>query len=623
MADLNLTIGVDATQYNQGLQQAGRTATQTASVMSQAAATIARTSTQAGGAVAAASNRGAYALTNLSRVAQDAPFGFIAIQNNISPLVDSFGALVRESGSVGGALRSLTSSLIGPAGIGLAIAVATSAITYFIQSQQGAKKAIDSIKDSTDAAKSAFKTLDDSYATAVKNVDELRINVKLAKDGFISKKDVVKEYNDTLGKTIGQVKTLDQVEQSLTKNADAYIQMMLYKAAATSALTQAAEKAVEIAKKQATPDEESAPFILSGLKGGKYDADYKRSAQIARDEATKEDKKDKTLLESIAADFQKKAAEISKKSGFKSFLGDEKTDSSKQAKTGFELLQDQIKKIEDELENSIIAGKTTSDNTDTPLVRKLNAAKKALEDYKASFDKVQQGLPSARNTKSTGNVIYDSIGRGLDIAGVGGKKFGQPDDLKNMQKTVKAMNDLNNLRASGSRGQKEYNDGLKDEQKTLQGITNVIGGGLTNAFASALSGGQSFFSAMGQFLVQLIERLIAAAAAAAILAALLSVTSFGSSAAAGAASFGGLFGQLSGLKGLIPGHADGGITSRAHLAMVGEGREREAIMPLSKLNQFVQTNGGGMADGKIVGILRGPDLLLQYQRAQKSKSRTS
>ena len=60
-----------------------------------------------------------YALTNLSRVAQDAPFGFIAIQNNLSPLIESFGQLKTQSGSVGSALKSLGSSLLGPAGIGV------------------------------------------------------------------------------------------------------------------------------------------------------------------------------------------------------------------------------------------------------------------------------------------------------------------------------------------------------------------------------------------------------------------------------------------------------------------------------------------------------------------------
>src|SRR5262245_59003621 len=46
------------------------------------------------------------AFTNLGRVVQDAPFGFIAISNNINPLIESFGRLKAETGTMGGALKA-------------------------------------------------------------------------------------------------------------------------------------------------------------------------------------------------------------------------------------------------------------------------------------------------------------------------------------------------------------------------------------------------------------------------------------------------------------------------------------------------------------------------------------
>jgi len=70
-------------------------------------------------------------LTNLSRIAQDAPFGFIGIQNNISPLIESFGRLKAETGSTGGALKALVQGLAGPAGLGLAVGVGTALLTAF------------------------------------------------------------------------------------------------------------------------------------------------------------------------------------------------------------------------------------------------------------------------------------------------------------------------------------------------------------------------------------------------------------------------------------------------------------------------------------------------------------
>ena len=59
-------------------------------------------------------------LTDLSRIAQDAPYGFTAIANNLNPLVESFGRLKTSTGSTGGALKALAAGLTGPAGIGLA-----------------------------------------------------------------------------------------------------------------------------------------------------------------------------------------------------------------------------------------------------------------------------------------------------------------------------------------------------------------------------------------------------------------------------------------------------------------------------------------------------------------------
>lgn len=78
-----------------------------------------------------ASTQATSTLTNLSRIAQDAPFGFIGIANNINPLVESFGRLQAESGSVGTALKSLVSSMMGPAGIGLAVGVVSSLLVTF------------------------------------------------------------------------------------------------------------------------------------------------------------------------------------------------------------------------------------------------------------------------------------------------------------------------------------------------------------------------------------------------------------------------------------------------------------------------------------------------------------
>jgi len=76
---------------------------------------------------------GSNALTQFGRIAQDAPFGIMGIGNNITATAESFGYLVKETGSAGGALKAVASSIMGAGGILLAISLVTSGLTYMSQ----------------------------------------------------------------------------------------------------------------------------------------------------------------------------------------------------------------------------------------------------------------------------------------------------------------------------------------------------------------------------------------------------------------------------------------------------------------------------------------------------------
>lgn len=127
------------------------------SQISQNLAKSAQATVAAGGTIAKGANQAGNALTNLGRVAQDAPFGFIGIQNNLNPLLESFQRLRAETGSNGAALKALGQSLVGPAGIGIALSVVSSAILLYQQYQQKANKATENAKK---AADDYVKTLD-------------------------------------------------------------------------------------------------------------------------------------------------------------------------------------------------------------------------------------------------------------------------------------------------------------------------------------------------------------------------------------------------------------------------------------------------------------------------------
>lgn len=100
------------------------------------------------------------ALSNLSRVAQDAPYGFIGIANNLNPLLESFQRLSREAGGAGGALKSMAQGLMGPAGIGLALGAVSSILVAF------GPKIADFINSTTEAERTQSK-LNDALAKGI------------------------------------------------------------------------------------------------------------------------------------------------------------------------------------------------------------------------------------------------------------------------------------------------------------------------------------------------------------------------------------------------------------------------------------------------------------------------
>lgn len=159
-------------------------------------------------------NQAANALTNLGRVAQDAPFGFIGIQNNLNPLLESFQRLKAETGSTGSALKSLAGSLIGPAGLGFALSAASAlflafgpAIKDFINNTTAAEKAQQALNDK----------LGESEASVAGNLARLSALVAIAKD--VSRSDnerkealgaLNKEYDGFNGKlTLANINTAE------------------------------------------------------------------------------------------------------------------------------------------------------------------------------------------------------------------------------------------------------------------------------------------------------------------------------------------------------------------------------------------------------------------------------
>lgn len=272
-------------------------------------------------------------LRELPAFTYSAQTGIMGISNNLPILTDAFQKVRKETGSAWQALKIFGSSLFS---FGNIFAVAVGVLTIFSdklfasdKAAGSASKSINDLKTAQDSLNMALASAE--YKKAVTDVNELRINIDLAKQGFISKTDVVNEYNKTLGDSLGKVTSLDVAEKMLVKNGEAYIQMTLLKAAANISLERAATeylnaelKSQEAAAKLAAGQDEEGNYKPGALESFKLlfsqglgsDADnFQKQTKNEVDGIKKEGDK----FKDISAKFQEDAAKLAQAMGMDLF----------------------------------------------------------------------------------------------------------------------------------------------------------------------------------------------------------------------------------------------------------------------------------------------------------------
>tara|TARA_R110000803_G_scaffold63443_1_gene124107 strand:- start:4349 stop:6538 length:2190 start_codon:yes stop_codon:yes gene_type:complete len=124
MAEMKVQIGVDATGLDNGLDKASASVNK----FGQATKEVGKTATRAGKQVR---TNAVPAMTSFSQVIQDAPYGIRGVANNITQLTMQMGHLSKNAGGTGNALKSMLTTLAGPAGILLAVSVVTSLLVSY------------------------------------------------------------------------------------------------------------------------------------------------------------------------------------------------------------------------------------------------------------------------------------------------------------------------------------------------------------------------------------------------------------------------------------------------------------------------------------------------------------
>lgn len=529
-----------------------------------------------------ATDQATQALMNLSRVAQDAPYGFMGIANNINPLLESFQRLGEKTKESGGAFKALREALIGPAGVGLAVGVLSSVIVKY----------------------------GDAIAEALFNTTEFEKAQKSLRDAM---GDSVKSVADDVAKNEALLSIVNNLNES-TKNRQAALEQ----------LKSTYKGNIELQKLDINDGEKLKQVVdnisEALLRKAKIEAYAKliaeEQAKIARDQiATVEDQVDKLNI------WQKSIAFVS--GAFSGF--------SNVANIGLNLVDAGLKKTNKEIQTStnIVKGLTeglkdlTKQSVEAGDAMTLSTtAPKKPRTVKEKLSKIKFNEPSLYDAD-----IEEMIRKQDKELGIGGRPNILGDTFLTDTDKNKPASKL-----GFATGKKEQDKWFEDSKKNLEELNkqalefaNTISNTITNSIMGmweALQQGTPVLQALGDMFMDLAKQIAAAAIKAAVFATILNIVFPGSGGAASAGGFGGIFKSILGLP--VTKNADGGITNGPSLGLIGEGNEREAIMPLSKLGTMMQNtfNAGAMSGNGMGGggnfVLRGNDLVLALQRSNYS-----
>ncbi len=212
-------------------------------------------------------------LTGLERLAEQVKRGGIISTNLQSAAQATYTAVV---GASTGALKAFRLALLGT-GIGaavVAIGFLVERYNDYIEKEKEADVATKNLADIN--AKAA-----ESVGRVQSKITELTVEIGEAKKGFLDKNEVLKQYNESLGKTLGATNSLDEAERKLIEHGPDLIQLTFLKAQAQAAGELAAEEAKKSIKAQTEGLNDVLDFgdkvkanlkgIFSGFFGGQQD----------------------------------------------------------------------------------------------------------------------------------------------------------------------------------------------------------------------------------------------------------------------------------------------------------------------------------------------------------------
>ena len=580
------------------------------------------------------------ALNDLNRVVQDLPFGFIAIQNNIPALAQSFSKLAQDNGGVKAGLKELASAFSGPAGITFAIGATVSALTSLVQKYGSLTTAFNQIFQIQPSLISLQRTYNEELSKSIGQTESEKTNLE-------SLFKVYTDVNSSLNQRKGAYDLINQIrpeilsgisrETFLTNEQTAAVKERLKLVSQEIALKgqqQAlqnliAKKSEEYFKLNATISDgidlfEGLGLIAKSALAGQSNAVayignefgninketkfYNTQLDLINAKLAEATGKvnDITLSEKERLKAQKEAAALALKAEREA----EREAARRSKQSQKELLR--IAKENAQLEIDIQNDKFKREDNAFKVLR--DAYVSTLSDREQELYKIEEDYENKRSTLLRANID--------DFASIEEEKLIRRKEVNDKYDKI-ALNDLD--KASKERLRIQEEDGKaarklfelsfvkqkgksedEEEQKRLQDnyiktgkiIQSNLTAPLNELFDVILSKGQKSWQDFTKTILDSLKKLIVKLAIAAAIAAALSIISGGASNAAnGGVNFKQAFGAILGIK---LGGKGGGIANPG----------------------FGGINPGGMAmNGSVNLVLRGQDLVGSLNRTNSQLSR--
>lgn len=583
-------------------------------------------------------NQAALALTNVGRVAQDLPFGFIGIQNNLNPLLESFQRLRAETGSNRAALKALGSSLIGAGGIGLALSVVSSAILIFGNSTRGAKKELEGFA----------KAIADSNKNAGEELARVQVLNAVITDNTRSQKDRTAAASNLSG-------VLKDLNVQMTK--EEILNGNVAKA------TELATKAI-LERAQARAIESR----IGELSGQQLQRDLKRTEVAAKLTKAQKDLNDQEKIRQqvIGGGTAGLSGNTIGQTNAVIRLQNQITSLDKETEKANKEIADLVGRVKGEDLNVKFDDTATKKSTDL-LKQRIDALKELqsltgldlkqrielsqLEVQLTKRDAVKLGFkPSEVKEKIEAqiNELFPKEFLNFKVRGVfqvepQGVKIAIPKPLTDGFKTdiAKAIGidgkpievpappvTITGLDKELLKTMEAFKDSMKghigDAATVLSDALADIftGGDIGKSLANAASG---IMGIIGDILQQAGKNMILASAAVGVLTTALN-NLFGPGGAVAGIAAGALLittGAL--IKTIVPPQhkfATGGIVTGPVIGQIGEMHRPEVIMPLDRLPQMLRSiGGGGGNDWQLIPIINNEGLYLAVKRGERRAGR--